>query len=69
MAYVSAAIKTLRGDVTEEALREELDNILGDSNKLENEKKTVISSNDSNDFNVLFKKTAHNFNVNQRKSN
>ena len=67
MAYDSAKIRMLEGDVTEEALREELDDILGDRDKPDYEKQTVVSSNGLNDFNVLFKKTEHNFNVNQRK--
>lgn len=64
MAYVSAAINNLGGDVTEENLRVELDKILNDTGKEDKNKKTKVTTNTDESLNVLFKETIHNYNVN-----
>lgn len=64
MAYVSATISNLNEDVTEENLRTELDKILGDSGKEDENKKTEVTTNTDESLNVLFRKTFHNYNVN-----
>jgi len=57
LAYVSAAVKKLGSDVTDEDLQTELNVSVGNN-------KTKVTQNSDNTLNVLFKDTKHNYNVN-----
>ncbi len=57
LAYVSAAVNNLGGNVTAQNLQDELDISVGTS-------KTKVTKNANNTLNVLFKDTEHNYNVN-----
>lgn len=64
IAYSAATINTLNGEVTEDMLRDELDKLLGDVSKSDDDKQTIVSTNTSDGtFNVLYKETNHNYNV------
>jgi len=57
LAYISAAVKKLGTDVTDEDLQIELNASVGNN-------KTKVTTNSNNTLNVLFKDTQHNYNVN-----
>ena len=57
LAYISAAVKKLGTDVTDEDLQIELNASVGNN-------KTKVTTNSNNTLNVLFNETKHNYNVN-----
>ena len=60
LAYISAAVKNLGGNVTGQNLQDELDASVGIN-------KTEVSSNEGSSLNVCFVNTNHNYNVNNGK--
>lgn len=63
MAYLSATVKNLGENVSEDNLRVELDTILGDTSKSAEEKKTAVTTTDNGAYNVHFNKTNHDYSV------
>ena len=63
LAVTSAKGETNWGEITEENLRTELDKIVGDTGKNDEDKKTEITSNLDGTLNVLFKETGRNYNI------
>ena len=62
MAYISAAMKNLGGNVTQTDLQNELDAMFGDTEKSEANKRTKVTG--SSTFNVHYNDTNHNYTVN-----
>ena len=63
LAATAAKGKTNWEEITEENLKNELDKIVGDTGKNDEDKKTEITSNLDGTFNVLFKETGRNYYV------
>ena len=63
LAVTAAKGNTNWGEITEENLKKELDKIVGDTGKNDEDKKTEITSNLDGTFNVLFKETGRNYYV------
>ena len=63
LAATAAKGKTNWEEITEENLKNELDKIVGDTGKNDEDKKTEITSNSDGTFNVFFKETGRNYNV------
>ena len=63
LAVTAAKGNTNWGEITEENLKKELDKIVGDTGKNDEDKKTEITSNSDGIFNVLFKETGRNYYV------
>ena len=64
LAYISAAVSNLGGNVSEQNLRDELDVMLGDTGKTdETSKKTKVTTNSNGTYNVHYNETNHDYNV------